>query len=43
MGKEELPDGSGVVKVYSEGFNQAGKVVVSLERRIVVPGRPQRQ
>jgi acyl dehydratase len=40
-GKEELPDGSGVVKVDSEGFNQSGKVVVSLERKIVVPRRPQ--
>jgi acyl dehydratase len=38
--KQELPDGSGVVKVESEGFNQSGKVVVSLERRIVIPCRP---
>lgn len=39
-GKEELPDGSGLVTVDSEGFNQDGKVVVSLARKIVVPRRP---
>jgi acyl dehydratase len=40
-GKQELLDGSGVVQVASEGFNQAGKVVVALERKIVVPRRPE--
>jgi acyl dehydratase len=39
-GKESLPDGSGVVKVESEGFNENGRVVVSMERKIVVPRRP---
>jgi acyl dehydratase len=39
-GKQDLADGSGVVQVESEGFNQAGKVVVSLDRKIVVPRRP---
>ena len=38
--KQELPDGSGVVKVASDGLKQSGKVVVSLERRIVLPRRP---
>jgi acyl dehydratase len=38
--KQELPDGSGVVKVATEGFNQSGKVVVALERRVVLPCRP---
>jgi acyl dehydratase len=38
-GKEEM-DGSAVLKVESEGVNQAGKVVLTLERKIVVPKRP---
>jgi acyl dehydratase len=38
---QEMPDGSGIVTVDSEGFNQSNKVVVSLERKIVVPRRPQ--
>jgi acyl dehydratase len=38
--KQELLDGHGIVKIASQGFNQSGKVVVSLERRIVIPRRP---
>lgn len=38
-GIEEAGDGSGIVRVMSEGLNQSRKVVVSLERKIVVPRR----
>jgi acyl dehydratase len=37
LGKEELAGGRGVIHVESEGTNQSGKRVVSLERRIILP------
>jgi acyl dehydratase len=39
-GIKELPEGCGAVDVESDGFNQSGKVVVSLTRKIVIPRRP---
>ena len=37
LAREELPDGRCVARVESEGLNQHGKKVVSLERTIVLP------
>ncbi len=37
LGLEVLGDGRGVARVESEGVNQDGKKVVSLERTIVLP------
>ncbi len=40
VAKEDLPDEGGVVTVESRGLNQRAEVVVTLQRKIVVPCRP---
>jgi len=40
VAKEELPNDRGVVIVSSQGRNQRGDVVLTMQRKIVVPKRP---
>jgi acyl dehydratase len=38
--KSQLPDGRGVIQVEHRGINQHNELVLTMLRRIVVPGRP---
>jgi len=39
--KQELPDKRGVVTIESRGKNQRGETILTIERRIIVPFRPE--
>ncbi len=41
VSKQELPDGRGIVIVATTALNQRGEAILSMQRKLVIPKRPE--